>query len=440
MNLEVYQAIALSLGLGLLVGLQRQWSESEIAGIRTFPLITLLGTFCGLLGEHASAENHLGWLVAAGLIAVAIVLAIANVAKITAGEFDFGMTTEMAALLMFVVGVAVGVGMYGPAIVTSGIAAVLLHWKKRLHAMVVRMGENEIRSVIHLALIGLVILPVLPNETFGPYDVLNPYSIWRMVVLIVGISMVAYIAFKLVGPRAGAVLGGILGGLISSTATTVSYARQAKSSPDASAMAALVIVIASTIVNVRVLFEIGVVAPGLLRVAALPLLAMLLLMTVECVVLFIPLRKQATEPPKHDNPAQLKPAIVFGVLYAVILFIVAAAKDLFGSGALYGIAMISGLTDVDAITLSTAKLFNDGRVDDSTAWRVILIATMSNLVFKAGVVAFLGNKRLLWYVALLFGIAMLGGGALLAFWEEVPLEIPAEWFEPEANTDSGSSG
>lgn len=424
MTNEPYQAIALSAGLGLLVGLQREWKDKEIAGIRTFPLVTLLGTLAAIISVPESY-----WVVAAGLLSIAGLLLIANVAKVKAEDFDPGMTTEAAALLMFVVGAAVGYNWTGPAIVTTGIVAVLLHWKKPLHGFVDRIGEKDFKGLIHLVLIALVILPMLPNETFGPYDVLNPYKIWRMVVLIVGISMAAYVAYKVLGARVGAILGGLLGGLISSTATTVSYARQSKSDVDSSAMAALVIVIASTIVNVRVLFEIGVVAPELLRYAALPMGVMLLVMTVECLVLFVPLRKQETEPPDHDNPAQLKPAIIFGALYAVILFVVAAAKQHFGNQALYGVATISGLTDVDAITLSTAKLFGDGRVDSSTAWRVILIATMSNLVFKTGAVAFLGSRKLLVYTSVLFGIALGTGVLLLLFCPEFELTVPTEMFQ-----------
>ena len=409
--MEIYQSLAIALGLGLLVGLQREWKESEVAGIRTFPLITLLGTL-----SVVSSGGELGWLSAAGLISLAILLAIANVAKIRAGESRFGMTTEVAALLMFAVGCTLGVGLLGPAIVTTGVATVLLHWKRRLHSMVDSLAETDLRAVMNLALIALVILPILPDQTYGPYDVLNPYRIWQMVVLIVGISMVAYVASKLLGAKVGAILGGVFGGLISSTATTVSYARQTKDARELSAIATLVILIASTIVNVRVLIEISVVAPELLKTALLPMCAMLLLMVVECVLLYFPLRSQATEQPEHDNPAQLKPAIIFGALYAVVLFVVAAAKDLFGDQALYWIAGISGLTDVDAITLSTAKMFNEERVDGEMAWRVILIATMSNLVFKAAAVAVLGSRRLLFYVAIAFGIAIAGGGALLAFW------------------------
>lgn len=408
---EAYQALAISLGLGLLIGLQRQWKASEIAGIRTFPLITLLGTL-----SVVTNDGSVGWLSGVGLLAIALLLVIANAAKIRAEEYDFGMTTEVAVLLMYVVGCALGLGYTGPSVVTAGVAAVLLHWKDQLHGIVDSLTAGDLKAVMKLALIALVILPLLPDETYGPYDVLNPYDIWRMVVLIVGISMAAYVAYKLLGTRVGSVLGGVLGGLISSTATTVSYARQTKASPDLSPLAALVVLIASTIVNVRVLTEIGVVAPGLLKSALFPMGAMLLLMVAECVVLYLPLRSLQSEQPDHDNPAQLKPAIIFGALYAVILFVVAASKDIFGEQALYWIAGISGLTDVDAITLSTAKMFNEDRVEADTAWRVILLATMSNLVFKAGAVAMLGSRKLLLYVGVSFAIAIAGGALLLVFW------------------------
>ena len=407
----IYQALAISLGLGLLIGLQRQWKESEIAGIRTFPLITMLGTLSVVFDG-----GDVGWLSGVGLLATAVLLVIANAAKIRAEKLDFGMTTEAAMLLMYVVGCGLGLGYTGPSIVTTGVAAVLLHSKSRLHGMVDSMTAGDLKAVMTLALIALIILPLLPAETYGPYDVLNPYEIWRMVVLIVGISMVAYVAHKLLGTRVGSILGGVLGGLISSTATTVSYARQTGAAPSLSGVAALVVLIASAVVNVRVLVEIGVVAPELLKSAVVPLGGMLLLMIVECVAIYLPLRALNAPPPQNDNPAQLKPAVFFGALYAFILFVVAAAKDVHGSQALYWIAAISGLTDVDAITLSTAKMFNQQRVDANTAWRVILIATMSNLVFKAGAVAVLGSRKLLLYVAVTFAIAIAGGALLLALW------------------------
>ena len=418
MDNEILLSLAIALGLGLLIGLQRQWKESEIAGIRTFPIITLFGAFTALL-----AEPFGGWIVAAGILAVAGVLVIANIAKFRDGENDPGMTTEMAALAMFAIGAAVMLRHYVPAIVATGVLAVLLHWKPQLHSLIDKIGEKDIKAIFHLVLIALVILPVLPNETLGPYDVLNPRKIWWMVVLIVSISLTAYVAYKLIGARAGSVLGGVLGGLISSTATTVSYARQTKANPDASAMAAMVILIASTIVNGRVLFEVGVVAPGLLGIAAPPMLIMLGWMTVLCVVTFFFAGRQAAENPTDDNPAQLKAAIVFAALYAVILLAVAAVKTHFGQRALYGLAVISGLTDVDAITLSTAEMFNKERLEAATAWRVILIATLSNLVFKGLAAAFLGSRRLMIYIGVLFGLSLAGGILVLVLWPGWPIDL-----------------
>lgn len=426
MDTHAYQALAVSLGLGLLVGLQREWRKSEIAGVRTFPLISMFGTLTSLFGGEVAT-----WSIAAGFLSVSALLAMANLAKIANDDTDPGMTTEAAALLMYAVGAALGLGLTGPAIVSAGAAAVLLHWKDQLHGVVRAIGEGEFRGLIHLVLIALVILPLLPDQVYGPYGVLNPHRIWRMVVLIVGISMVAYVAYRLLGTRAGTLLGGLFGGLISSTATTVSYARQTESKPDNSAMAALVIAIASTVVNVRVLIEIGAVAPGLLRSALLPISAILALMVVVCACLYVPVRNHEANAPEHENPAQLRPALVFGALYAVILFVVAVAKDHFGSQALYAIALISGLTDVDAITLSTAELFQEGRIDAGVAWRVIVVAMLANLAFKAGAVAVLGSRKLLYYVAIVFGISIAGGVAVLLWWPDVQIALPASMEEGE---------
>ncbi|MCA9259935.1 MAG: MgtC/SapB family protein [Planctomycetales bacterium] len=408
---ETYFPLALALGLGLLVGMQRQWKSSEIAGIRSFPLITLLGVLAAMADFSTG-----GVIIAAGFVAVASLLSLANVAKLKAGSFDPGITTEAAVLVMYGVGAALGRGYFGPAIVTTGVTAVLLHWKQPLHSLVERLGEQDFRAIINLTLIALVILPVLPDKTFGPYQVLNPYKIWLMVVLIVGISMAAYVACKAMGASVGAVLGGIFGGLISSTATTVSYSRQTRQGAIGEGTAAVVILIASAIVYPRVLFEIGAVSRPLLREAAGPLGAMFGVMTLLSAGLVLALRRQEVEPPSNDPPAQLKPAIVFGGLYALVLLVVAAVQDRFGSEALNLVAAISGLTDVDAITLSAARLFSNDRLEASAAWRVTLIATLSNLVFKAGAVAMWGNRRLLKYIATLFGLSFLAGVAILWAW------------------------
>jgi uncharacterized membrane protein (DUF4010 family) len=292
----------------------------------------------------------------------------------------------------------------------------LLQWKQPLHSFVGRFSEADIRAIFQLVLIALVILPVLPNRSYGPYGVLNPFEIWLMVVLIVGISVGGYIAYKFLGARAGTLLGAVLGGLISSTAATVSYSRRSRHAPETATMATFVIMIASTIVFGRVVFEIAVVAPEILSQVVPPLAVMMVTMGAIAAALYWMRRGEAAEIPIDEDPSQLKAAIVFGLLYAAVLFAVAAVKEHFDDRGLYIVAALSGLTDMDAITLSTAQLIKRNDLSVDTGWRMILIGALSNLVFKCGAVAMLGHRKLLLRVSLAFGISLAVGVLLLICW------------------------
>ena len=403
--------LGISLLLGLLVGLQRQRTESSIGGIRTFPLIATFGTLCGLL-----AVEHGGWIVAAGLVALAALLVVSNLMLAKGGDTDAGQTTEVSALLLYGIGAYLVFGEMAVAVVLGGAIAVLLHYKDLLHAFASRFGERDVTAFMQFILITLVILPVLPNEAYGPYDVLNPFQIWLMVVLIVGISLVGYVAYKLFGAREGAVLGGLIGGLVSSTATTVSFARRTATKPGVAGLAALVVMIASGIVFVRVLAEIAVVAPAHFGRIAPPLVAMLILAAGIAVFLYFHTRNHRAVMAEHGNPADLRTAIIFGSLYAVVVFAVAWTNAEFGDRGLYLVALVSGLTDMDAITLSTSQLVGQDRLDTQTAWRMILVASLANLVFKGALVAILGSRELLRRVAGAFGVMIVAGGALFWFW------------------------
>jgi uncharacterized membrane protein (DUF4010 family) len=411
MEPKLFGQIGISLLLGLLIGLQRQRTESTIGGIRTFPLIAAFGTVCGWL-----ALEYGGWVIAGGLVAIAALLVVSNLMMTRAGNHDAGQTTEIAALLLFGVGAYVVVGELAVAVALGGVIAVLLHFKDPLHAFAARIGERDVTAIMQFALISLVILPVLPNRTFGPYDTLNPFQVWLMVVLIVGISLVGYVAYKLLGARQGALLGGVVGGLVSSTATTVSFARRAAATPATAALAALVIMIASGVVYARVMTEVAVVAPAHLRTMLPPLAAMLGACVLIAVVLAVRCGERKAPAAEQGNPADLRLGVTFAGLYALISFIVAATQAEFGVQALYPVAILSGLTDMDAITLSTAQLVTHGKLDADTAWRLILVASLSNFLFKAGMAAVIGKRALLKHLAPAFGAAFLAGAAILAFW------------------------
>jgi uncharacterized membrane protein (DUF4010 family) len=410
--------LGVALALGLLVGLQRERAASRVAGVRTFALITLFGAVAGLTTPVLGA-----WLVPAGALALAAMLVMANIAKLR-DDPDPGMTTEVAVLLMYAIGAYLAVGHMEAAVAVSGAVVLLLHFKQPLHQAVRAMGAGDMTAIMQFALVTLVVLPILPDRTYGPYDVLNPRQTWWMVVLIVSINLAGYIAAKLLGARSGALIGGVLGGLVSSTATTISYARRtretipgAKEAPAQAALAAVVIVVASTVSFARVLVEIAVVAPSQLAAMAAPLGAMMACMLVVAVVAWLLGRRDTSRSlPERGNPAELKPALIFGALYALVILAVAFAKSRFGAAGLYPVAVISGMTDMDAITLSTSNLAAQGRLDAQTAWRLILLAALANLVFKGACACVIGSPALRTRIVILFGLALAGGAGILLLW------------------------
>ena len=409
---DIFKPLGIALGLGLLVGLQREWDKHELAGIRTFTLITLLGAITALL-----ARDFGGWIIAAGLLALAGLLITGNWMKAdTARAGSIGQTTETAALVMYGVGAMLMAGYTIPAVVLGGATAVLLHMKDRMESFVGSLDASDVRAIFQFVLLAMVILPLLPNETYGPYDVLNPFKIWLMVVLIVAIGLSAYVAYRIAGVRAGSILGGVLGGLISSTATTVSYARQCKDNPRLVGTASFVIVVASTIVLVRVVIEVAAVSPRLLPAMLPPFIAVFVLMAAISGWLYLRLQQDKAKPTEHTNPSQLKPALIFGGIFAVVLLLVAFVQDQFGDTAIYAAALVSGLTDVDALTLSVAALFNQDRLPGDTSWRAIMLATLSNLAFKAGAAGVLGGAKLFRIVGIAFGVTIAAGLGVIFLW------------------------
>ena len=411
--------LGIAFGLGLLVGLQREKANSELAGVRTFTLIAILGVLAGFL----SRDYQNPFILPVLGVALTSLLVAANFIKIKVfTNPDVGQTTEVAALLMFAIGAYLVMGDRVLGIVIGVSMSVLLYVKERLHGFINRLQEKDLSAIMTFAGISLVVLPILPNKTYGPYNVLNPQNIWLMITLIVGLSVLGYFIYKFVGKKLGIISNGVLGGLISSTATTVSYARKTVDTASISKMAAFVITVASAISLARVMVEIGVVIPEKLPVILLPLMVEFVVMALICLGMFYSINKDSKDDtmPEPENPAEFKSALVFGLLYGAILLAVAFANEEFGDDALYIVAIISGLTDVDAITLSLSQLIKIDALNVFMGWKLILLASLSNLVFKGVMAGILGTKQLAKWIALSFGIAIIVGIFLIWLW-------PASW-------------
>jgi uncharacterized membrane protein (DUF4010 family) len=278
---------------------------------------------------------------------------------------------------------------------------------------------------MQFVLITCIILPVLPNRNFGPgqwfhaaaeLDVLNPRQIWLMVVLIVGLSLAGYISYKFLGRGAGILLGGVLGGAVSSTATTVSQARLARIDPTAAGAAATVIIIASTVMYLRIIAAAAVVSPEVfLPTITTPMSVLMLLTLLPALAVWLGRRGESANLPEQKNPTQLLSAVVFGLLYAVVLLALAVAKSYWSDRGVYAVAFISGLTEMDAITLSTARMTSLDTGMAEEGWRLVVVAAMANLVSKATLAGLLGGWRMLVRLTLMFLPSLLGGAVLLAW-------------------------
>lgn len=409
MSTQLFQSLAISLLLGGLVGLQRQHVDSPLGGVRTFPLVTIFGSLCAIL-----AGPFGGWTVAAGLLATVAVIVLGS--RQARPPSDHGITSEAAMLVMFAVGALCVSGPIIIAVAVGAGAAVLLQFKPQLHGLVTKLGDTDIKAIMQFVLITFIVLPVLPNETYDPFEVLNPHEIWLMVVLVVGIGLAGYISYKFLGHRAGVILSGLLGGVISSTATTASYSRRTVGQPTMVPTAATVICLATGVSFVRILLEVTVVSRTLLPAVAPVLMGLSVVSLLVALLYGCRGSKPSETMPAQENPSELKSAVLFGGLYGVVLISVAASKVYLPQAGLYAIATMSGLADLDAITLSTARLVESGRLSTDVAWRTILIAALSNLVFKSGLVLALGNRKLFRDIAWLLGMSSLLGAGLLWWW------------------------
>ncbi len=394
-RLVIFQQLGIALALGLLIGTERGWHEraapegGRVAGIRTFGLAGLLGGLIGLASLKLTvAFAGLAFVGFAGLVIVGYWQAVRNDAD------QLGMTTEVALLMTFTLGLLSTLGYPLIAAASAVIVTILLGLKPVLHAWLTRLSAGELNAALKFLLISVVMLPLLPNQGYGPWSALNPHLAWWMVVLVSGLSFMGYLSIKLAGSRRGIMLSSLLGGLVSSTAMTLSLSRYAREGRYSSNLLAAGILAASSIMFPRVLIEAAAINPTLIPALAPPMLAMALVMLAVAVYFW---RRVPNEESIHQtnlpNPFELGSALKFGLLLAVIMIMATGAEKTFGNSGLYALALAAGLADVDAITLSVAKMSLQG-LESDVARNAILIAAFTNSAVKFMLALFIGGWSL----------------------------------------------
>jgi uncharacterized membrane protein (DUF4010 family) len=398
-----------ALAIGLLMGLERERNPDAKAGLRTFALTALLG----VLAAHLASSIGEPWLIAVGLLLVGLMM-IAAYLRAPQPSGDPGTTTVAALMLCYALGVLVWQNEIQLAVMLGIAATMLLYFKPELSGLSHQLSRRDLLSVLQFAVLALIILPLLPNQDYGPYGALNPHQIWWMVVLIAGVGLAGYAALRLFGQARGAVMLGLLGGLVSSTATTLTFSRHARSNEAMMPVAVIVIVLANLVVLVRLGVLAAVVAPSVLPQLLPLLLGGLVAGGLGAAYGVWRLRPQGAPPIlPMGNPTELRTALGFGLMYGVVLLAAAWLSDWLGTRGLYAVTLVSGLTDVDAITLSSLRLHNLDKLTVQVVVNVITLASLANLFFKSVLTLTVGGWKLARHA--IAGMATVGLGLVITW-------------------------
>ncbi|HSD92667.1 MAG TPA: MgtC/SapB family protein [Methyloceanibacter sp.] len=407
--LNVALAFATAVLLGALVGIEREKRKAEeqepggIAGLRTFTLVALFGAAAGWLAQETSSP----WVVPGGLLIVGAFVIAGYVVAARADPESTGLTTEVAAVVVYLLGAMVTLGHAELAIGLGVVTAAVLAYKQPLHGFVDKLGWDDVYAGLRLLIATFIALPLLPNEPIDPWGALNPYKLWLLVILISSLSLVGYVLTRALGQTRGAALTGLTGGLVSSTAVTLSFAKEARDKPKNTAAFACGILLAWAVMFARVIILVAAVNRGLLAQVLVPFTLMTLVVGSFALLLYFRDAKDgkaAQGSVSVENPFSLVAAAKFAALFAVVLLVVKIVQENFPPSGLYAVAALSGLVDVDAITLSMAEFAKSGEA--YVAVIAIVIGAVTNTLVKCGM-AFaiagpaLGQKLLLATVATL---------------------------------------
>jgi uncharacterized membrane protein (DUF4010 family) len=396
LNLEPWWRFAVALLIGALIGLEREYvqqrtGEEDFAGIRTFTLMSLLGAIGAYMAEDYGMLPFL-----AAYIGIILLVWASYLGEIVR-KHEEGITTEVAAISVPLLGALVVWGEFELASALGVITALVLALKPTLRNLTSRMSAADMRAILEFLLITAVVLPLLPNSNFGPFNVINPYQTWLVVVLVSGIGFFGYLLIKILGAEQGVGVTGVLGGLVSSTATTVSFSSRSKGNPELSSILAQGILLTSSVMFPRVIIEVAIVYTPLLKVIAVPMVAML---TFSLGTVFFLWRRRSTreqeerKPVDVSNPLRLSTAITFALAFVIVLIVVQWANEAFGEAGVYVASALSGVTDVDAITLSVSELASSNQLEPQVAGFAVVLAALVNTVAKGVMAWSLGSDEI----------------------------------------------
>jgi len=398
--------IIFSMAAGLLIGLEREHrTKKEVfAGIRTFPLISVLGMLSGFISDKY--WDGILYFTFGAVVLLAVINYYLEYQK------DIGSTTEIATFIAFIIGLLIYYEHYYIAAFLSVATTGLLALKRTLEKFAKNISEEDIFAILKFALVTVVIYPLLPDRNYGPFDAINPKNIWEMVVLVSVIDFLAYVILRWKGTRTLWITG-VIGGMISSTAVSYELAKLSRRYSVVTHSALFGIVLAWLIMNFRVLFLSGVVNTEVMFTLLSPVLALSAMYAVLIGYIYFRNRTQLTHSSQQEipftNPFQISSALQFGIIYGIIIFATKALQHYYGSKGVYIASFISGVIDVDAITLSLSTLAKNGTLTAAIAAKAIIVAIVSNSIFKFLYIFMFGNKTLVRNMAVFLGVTILFG-------------------------------
>ncbi len=412
MDIHVIRSILVAAVLGFMIGMQRSIyhlseDEKSFGGSRTFSIIALAGYMSGILNRELTGIAIAAALAIGMIIMEAYFFKVSRSMKET-DAIDLGSTTHFAAMATFLLGLLVSLHQENLAVFVGVLIIVLLEIKPKLRKLEARITSQDINAAVLLLAMTFLVLPILPNRMIGPYHLFNPYKTWLMAVVISALSFVGYAAIKFLGHKRGLFLTGALGGMVSSTAVTVTLSKIAAGKKELAVHVAGAIAVACTIMFLRVLVLVFIIHPSLAEKALLPFLGATVAGLGFTYYLFknsLPAELSLSDT-FAKNPLQLSEAIKFGILFGIVYGASSFVQARYGSTGVYVVSFFSGLTDVDAITLSLAELAKEGSLASMVAMIGIITASVVNSLVKFMIAAWQGGRPLALYLSVYFLITL----------------------------------